>query len=309
MARRQLASLRMRHLSLISALGSADHLHGAAEQANMTQPTATRLLRDAEDILGAVLFERLPRGMRPTPLGLDAIAFADRILAQLEAFGADLKIKRDGGHGLLIIGAIMGAAPHIVAQAVADLKRRHPLLTIRLLGETSDMIMTMLGRGELDLAVGRFTGPMQHNLFSFEHLAYEKLCVVARDGHPLLADPPTDLRDLADMPWVLQPEPTIARQLLESAFAGRGMTTPVNRIEVASIFAALQLVQKSDAVAMLSRPVVEDYLRAGFLRELPLRIDWKLSGFGLLTRRSEQLSGVAKELADRLRAIAAAQAT
>ena len=304
MRQRQLTSLRMRHLTLISALGVTENLHGAAEAANMTQPTATRLLRDAEEILGAMLFERLPRGMRPTPLGVDAIAFSDRILSQLENFGADLRIKRDGGHGLLVVGAIMGAAPHIVAQAVADMKRERPRLTIRLLGETSDMIMTMLEHGELDFAVGRFAGPMQHNTFAFEHLAHEKLCIVVRHGHPLLSDPPTDLRELVDLPWVLQPEATIARQLLESEFANHGMITPANRIEVASIFAALQLVQKSDAVAMLSHPVVEDYLRAGILSELPLEIDWKLTGFGLLTRRSEQLSGFAAELADRLRTIA-----
>lgn len=58
-------------------------------------------------------------------------------------------------------------------------------------------------------------------------------------------------------------------------------------------------------MAMLSHPVVEDYLRAGILSELPLEIDWKLTGIGLLTRRSEQLSVFAAELAQRLRATAA----
>lgn len=304
MAQRQLASLRMRHLTLISALGETENLHAAADRAHMTQPTATRLLRDAEEILGAPLFERLPRGMKPNPLGIDAIAFSNRILSQLENFGTDFKIKRDGGHGLLVVGAISGAAPHIVARAVADMKRKHPLLTIRLLGETSDTIMGMLERGELEFAVGRFASVMQHNLFTFEHLAREQLCIVARSDHPLFAGSPADLGALAGLPWVLQPEATIARQLLEAEFANHGMTTPANRIEVASIFAALQIIQQSDAVAMLSRPVVEDHLRAGILAELPLEIDWKLSGFGLLTRRSEGLSGFAEELANRLRLIA-----
>ena len=307
MVKRQLASLRMRHLSLISALGQTQNLHQAAEQTYMTQPTATRLLRDAEEILGSTLFERMPRGMRPTPLGADAIHFADRILSQLEIFSTDLKIKRNGGHGLLVIGAIMGAAPHIVASAVAEMKKAHPLLTIRILGETSDMILTMLERGELDFAVGRFANRMQHNLFAFEHLAEEKLSIVARCDHPLFDNPPTRLQQLANLPWVLQPEATVARQLLEAEFANHGMTTPINRIEVASIFAALQLLQNCEAVAMLSKPVVADYLRAGILLELPLAIDWKLSGFGLLTRRSETLAGFADELAGHLRRIARQQ--
>lgn len=286
---------------LIASLGETGNLHRAAEQSSMTQPTATRLLRDAELILGVPLFERHARGMTPTERGQDAINFSNRIMAQLEIFQTDLSIKREGGHGLLVIGAIMGAAPQFLAKAVTALKKDYPLMTVRVLGETSDRLMEMLERGEIEFAVGRFSSTMQHNVFAFEPLASEPLSIVVRDGHPLLRNAPTELEQLANEPWILQPESTIARQLLEAEFAARDMTTPENRVEVSSIFAALQLVRQSDGVAMLSRPVVEDYLTTGLLRELPLRIEWKLSDFGLLTRRGEELSTFAQLLAGHLR--------
>ena len=195
----------------------------------------------------------------------------------------------------------MGAAPQFLARAVTALKQEYPLLTVRILGETSGRLMDMLERGELEFAVGRFSSAMQHNDFAFEPLASEPLSIVVRAGHPLLEKTPTDLAQLRDEPWILQPESTIARQLLEAEFATRDMTTPDNRIEVSSIFAALQLVRQSDGVAMLSRPVVEDYLTMGLMRELPLKIDWKLSDFGLLTRRGETLSHFAIALAEHLK--------
>lgn len=86
----------------------------------------------------------------------------------------------------------------------------------------------------------------------------------------------------------MQPEATIARQLPEAEFAARDMIMPGNRVEVASIFVALQLVRHSDGAAMLSRPVVKDYLNIGLMRELPLRVDRRLSDFGLLTRRGKR---------------------
>lgn len=300
MSPRHFTHLRFRQLMLIASIGEAGNLHRASELCSMTQPTATRLLRDAETILGVTLFERHARGMTPTVFGQDAIVFSRRILAQLEIFQEDLAAKREGGHGVLVIGAIMGAAPQYLARAVTALKEELPLLTVRILGETSDRLMEILDRGEIEFAIGRFSSSMQHNEFAFVPLANEPLSFVVRDGHPLLDNAPTRLEQLSDVSWVLQPETTIARQLLEAEFAQRGMTTPVDRIEVSSIFAALQLVRQSDGVAMLSRPVVEDYLTTGLLRELPVQVAWKLSDFGILTRRGETLSPFAQRLASHL---------
>ena len=40
-----------------------------------------------------------------------------------------------------------------------------PRLNIRILGETSDQIIVLLERHEIELAIGRFTDPLQHNKF------------------------------------------------------------------------------------------------------------------------------------------------
>ena len=56
------ARLKTRHLLLISAIGEKGNINRAAEDLNMSQPAASRLLRDVEEIVGADLFERLPRG-------------------------------------------------------------------------------------------------------------------------------------------------------------------------------------------------------------------------------------------------------
>jgi len=303
MNQRQFTHLRFRQLMLIASLGETGNLHHSSKLCSMTQPTATRLLRDSEMILGVPLFERHARGMTPTAFGQDAIIFSQRIMAQLEIFQGDLSAKREGGHGVLVIGAIMGAAPQFLARAVTAMKQELPLLTIRIFGETSDRVMEMLERGEIEFAIGRFSGAMQHNELTFEPLASEPLSFVVRDGNPLIEVAPTRLEQLSNVSWVLQPESTIARQLLEAEFAARDMTTPGNRVEVSSIFAALQLVRHSDGVAMLSRPVVEDYLTTGLLRELPLQIAWKLSDFGILTRRGGSLSHFAQLLATHLKQV------
>jgi DNA-binding transcriptional LysR family regulator len=282
--------LKFKHLALLVALDDARNLHQAAETINVAQPSASRMLADIEEAFGFLLFKRNARGMQPTSLGTAALAYARRSLADLTRFADDLDAKRRGGHGQLTVGAIMGAAPDVLAMAVTELKSERPLLNVRILGETSDQVVQLLHRREVDLALGRLTTPLQHNDFDFEPLAREAMRLVVRAGHPLAGKTELTLATLVGWPWILQPITSPARGLFEDELARAGLTTPADIVECASIFATLQLLQNSEAVAMLPESVVRDYLRAQLLIELPIEIGKSLSGFGLLRRKFETLS-------------------
>ncbi|HEY4297966.1 MAG TPA: LysR family transcriptional regulator [Paraburkholderia sp.] len=293
--------LKFKHLALLVALDDARNLHQAAEAVNVAQPSASRMLGDIEEAFGFLLFERNARGMTPTPLGVVTLAYARRALAELTRFAEDLDVKRRGGHGQLTVGAIMGAAPDLLAMSVAALKTESPLLNVRILGETSDQVVQLLHRREVDLALGRLTSPLQHNDFSFEPLARETLMLVVRSVHPLAQRSRITLHELVGWPWVAQPVTSPARVLFEEELARAGLATPVNLTECASIFATLQLLENYDAVAMLPESVVRDHLRGRLLVALPLEIGKSLAGFGILTRKEEPLAEPALRFIELLR--------
>lgn len=293
--------LKFKHLALLVALDDARNVHQAADAINVAQPSASRMLNDIEEAFGFRLFDRNARGMQPTTLGVVTLAYARRALTELTRFADDLEVKRRGGHGQLTVGAIMGAAPDLLALAVATLKTERPLLNVRILGETSDQVVQLLHRREVDLALGRLTNPLQHNEFSFEALARETLMLVVRARHPLAEQSGISLQTLMSWPWVAQPITSPARVLFEEELARAGLATPPNLTECASIFATLQLLEKYDAVAMLPESVVRDHLRGKLLVALPLEIGKSLPGFGLLTRKGETLAEPAEHFVGLLR--------
>lgn len=297
--------LRFRQLALLVAIGQHRNLHRAAQAVHLAQPSATKVVHDLEQLFGFPLFERLPRGMHPTELGGEVLEFAKRTLVDLQRFAQDLEEKRQGGFGHLMIGAIMGAAPDVVARAMAEIKQRRPRLAIRLLGETSDEIVSLLLERKIDLAVGRFSNPLQHNAIDFEVLGNEVLYIVARKDHPLRGIGRLQMRMLQQCAWILQPLTSPARHIIEQEFGQAGMRTPANIVECTSIFATLQLLQTSDAVTMLPESVVRDHLLAGLLVRLPLTVGKSLPGFGILSRRGEPLSATAVEFIESLRRYAA----
>jgi hypothetical protein len=71
--------LRFKHLQLLHTLDRSRNLHVAAQEMKLTQPAATKILHDAEDLFGFPIFERRP-SMRPTKLGELVIHFAQATL-------------------------------------------------------------------------------------------------------------------------------------------------------------------------------------------------------------------------------------
>ncbi len=293
--------LKFKHLALLVALDDIRNVHQAADQINVAQPSASRMLGDIEEAFGFQLFERNARGITPTTLGTVVLAYARRALSELTRFAEDLDVKRKGGHGQLTVGAIMGAAPDVLALAVAALKTERPLLNVRILGETSDQIVQLLYRREIDLALARLTTSLQHNDFHFEPLARETLVLVVRAHHPLARRTSVTLAELVEWPWVAQPVTSPARALFEEELARAGLNTPANMIECGSIFATLQLIETYDAVAMLPESVVRDHVRGKLLVPLPLEIGKSLPGYGIVTRKEEPLPEAAHHFVGLLR--------
>ncbi|KVU52283.1 LysR family transcriptional regulator [Burkholderia cepacia] len=293
--------LKFKHLALLVALDDTHNLHQAADEINVAQPSASRMLGDIEEAFGFRLFERNARGMSPTSLGDVVLTYARRALSDLTRFAEDLDTKRRGGHGQLTVGAIMGAAPDVLALAVATLKTERPLLNMRILGETSDQIVQLLYRREVDLALGRLTASLQHNDFNFEPLARETLVLVVRARHPLAERTHVTLNELVAWPWIAQPVTSPARAILEEEFASAGLSTPSNLTECGSVFATLQLISTYDSIAMLPESVVRDHVRAKLFVALPIEIGNSLPGYGVLTRKEEPLSEPAVHFVSLLR--------
>lgn len=282
-----LSRLRYKHLLMISTLGKLRNLHQTASAMNMSQPAATRMLSEIENVFGGRLFERTARGMIPTDIGTMLIDFSHNALTRLDRCAEEVHRYQLGGQGQLTVGAIMGAAPDLVAQSIIQMKKERPLLQVRLMGETSDQLVELLEQGKIDIAIARYATSIQHNQFDFEPLGNETMIAVVRRDHPLCDTPLPSLSQLLeDWPWILQPMSTPARQALEKEFEVEGLVSPRDIIECGSIFAALQLVQKSDALLVMAETVLREHLEMGRIAKLPMTIGRALTPFGLMARKN-----------------------
>ncbi|KQB51936.1 LysR family transcriptional regulator [Pseudomonas endophytica] len=292
--------LRFRHLVLIDTLARTQNMHATAQEMNISQPAVSKMLREIEHQLGFDVFQRLPRSMSLTDLGSHVARFAQIALNDTQQFVGQINHLRQGGHGFLKVGTIYAATAIAVPTAIVEVKQQWPLLSIEVLEGTSANMLTMLEHKELDLVVARFTLDRHRELFDFQALAPEPLCLVTGSQHPLAGASEIPLTDLGSWPWVVYPTGTPMRARLERAFVEAGMQTPENTVETVSLQTTMQLLQTAPMVAMLAESMAEPEVQAGRLTRLALPFPLVLADYGIITRRNEPPSWAMQAFIDAL---------
>ncbi|WP_182358645.1 LysR substrate-binding domain-containing protein [Tomitella gaofuii] len=293
--------LKIRHLVLIDALTRQGSVIGAASELHITQPVATRSLRDIETILGVELYERGPRGVTPTIFGSAFTDHARAVLAQLRQAGRHVVELADADRGTVVVGTHLAGSNVLLPQAIARLKSRRPLLTVVLREGAPDALMVDLEAGRIDLIVGRLTAPSTSSIVRAP-LYEEQVEVFAGAHHPLVGADALTLHDLHGYPWILPGIETALRAELEQAFARSGVPLPENRVEATSFLAVRQLLHDTDTVAVLPSLIGHSDAR---LSVLPVALSTIGHSVGLTLVAGRPLGPSALVLVDDLRAVAA----
>lgn len=299
------ARLKTRQLMLLLAISDEGNIHRAAEILNMSQPAASKLLKDLEDVLGISLFERHPRGMRPTWYGETLIRHARIALSSLTLAGTELEALKTGRLGEVSVGAIMGPALNLLPQAAAIVAREHPDLRLKLAVESSDVLLDLLTQNKLDIMVGRLFEKNDKTSLSYERLADEPVCAVARPGHPMLDNSSLVLKQLERADWIVPPMGSVLRHRFELMFQEAGLDIPTHLIENSSILFTTKMLQQSDFIAVIPTEVANYYASYGMIAILPIQLSCTMDAFGIIMRKDWLLSPAAKVVLRALKKAAA----
>jgi DNA-binding transcriptional LysR family regulator len=260
----------------------------------MTQPAASKLLKDLEDVLEVSLFDRLPRGMRPTWYGETMIRHARVALASLNQAHDELVALKAGRFGQVSVGAITSPGLMLLPPAVALVKQEHPNLRVALEIETSDVLMERLAQGKLDILVARLFAQHDKSQLRYERLTEEPVCALVRPGHPLLGVAGLTLRDVVEAGWIVPPAGSVLRHRFELMFQEDGLAPPINVVETSALLFITRMLQQSDMLAVLATDVARYYAAHGVVSVLPLAMPCHMDDFGIITRSDRLPSPAAK---------------
>ena len=298
--------IKTRQLALLAHLDRERSVLRAAEAIGMSQPAASKLLRELEEVLGVPLFERHARGVEPTAYGEILVRHAHSVLSEIRRAHEEVDALRRGQLFRVAIGTVMSPGTDLVPMAVSLLEQRHPQMIVSVEMDFSRPLVAKLLEGRLDVVIARILDPQDAARLQFEALAQEPHSLIARPKHPLAKQRKLSIEDLVEQTWILPPAPSILRERLNAMFLQRGLSLPEKIVETSSLPMITNLLRRTDMLVALPKEVVRPYCDAGMLAVLPIDLGVHMDSFGIITQREHRPSRGAAETQAVLREAAAA---
>lgn len=293
-----LRQLKPSQLRLMAALSVAEGLGRSADRIGISQPAASRLLAEMEDLLGLRLHERQGRGLRLTPAGEALARRAARIQIELTDAAREIAEAATGNAGMIRVGSVTGPALSLVMPAIIELQANHPAIHVEVTVATSVLLCDQLQDGSLDFVLAR--PGATDTMLEARPIGDEPLSLAVRRGHPLLLRPEIRTDDLLDYDWIMGSDDTLLTQTVMARLAELRLPAPMRRISTSSFLFTLAVLNQTDAVAPLARPVVDSFSGNPSMPfvALPINLGLSVAPFSVVTRVGSKLTPSAQRLAD-----------
>lgn len=297
--------LRLRDLDILMTVAREGSMAKAARRLSVSQPAVSKAISDLEADLGVKLFDRGAQGVRPTLYGE---ALLRRSIAAFDELGEGLRELDYLSHrtaGEVRLGCNETLAAALLPAVVRQLNGDYPGLTLHVTQMSRPITeeARQLRERTVELIVARGIFPIPEGDVDVEKLFEEPLLLVAGAGSRWALDPPRDLADVLDAPWVLYPPGEPPGTLVDEAFRARGLPPPSRGVTTSSFYLRQQLLEGGDYVTVAPRCMLDVFNgREPLVAHLPIDLGLSLRPVAIYTLRNRTLSPLARIVIDCLRA-------
>ena len=255
-------SVNLNHLAVFSAVAEAGSVTAGAERLEISQPAASKQVKELESALGVVLFEREGRGLRLTETGRVLAGYARRLFALESEAERSVGELRSVERGTLLIGASTTVGDYLLPLVVAAFHRRHPGVRLHVEIDNTERIHRDLTEHRLD--VGFTEGLIPEGGLVSEVFAQDELVGVVAPGHPILDRKRVRARDFAGLPFIHREKGSGTREVIEFSLDRLGLRA-AEVMTLGSTEAIKRVVAAGVGVAIISRLSMIDEEAAGTL--------------------------------------------
>ena len=247
----------------------------AAEHLGYSQSTISFQIKQLEDELGCLLFERINHTIALTEQGHKLVSYAHRVRALTEDFKETLTKEDLRGH--LHIVTPDSVCEEMICAHYADFHRKYPSIFIRFSTGDSGNMLDMLDHNEADVII-----TLDHHLYNKDYIVAKEQKIpmhfVASSKSKFATGKGLSVKDIIDSPFVLTEYGQGYRRVLDRELAKKSLEiTPVLEIGRTDIITSVLI--ENDMISFLPDFVTDELIASGQLCHLDvvdMNIDiWK----------------------------------
>lgn len=307
-ARTTAAALRrvtMAELRALAAVKAAGSLSAAAKLLDVSQPTLSQHVRDIEDKLGLILFQRHRRGIEPTPAGLVMLRLASTLQMDMALASEGLALSARDESRPVRVGSMALTSGGLLALAVGRYAQDASQGAVVVAEGPRETLLENLRHGRIDLFIGRLPSLNETTGLQQEVLFQDSAVAVVAKHHPLARRSKVPVKALLEQDWILPAEDTAFHQQLRDTFRLADLALPQGRVMSYSMLAIPAIVSTSNLVGFMPTSLFAAGTISGSLHRIPLELDWVPSAVGIVHREGAGVADHVESFMRILRAVAA----
>lgn len=290
--------LTLRHIEVIRAVLQEGSVTGAAKKLSVSQPALSRTLKNAENRLGILMFERRAGRMSPTPEALALQRDIERVYREIESVERTSSDLHNLRSGRLEIACNPSVASTLVAQAIGELAESSPDIRVSIRAALNYEVIELVRSRGADVGFA-WDVPRQLDVATTE-IAQSRLVCLLPAAHPLAAKRSVSAKDLHNVPLISFNSTLPIGFATESAFAEVGATRRIG-IDIGQSFVAAALAGAGAGIAIVDKLSVRLPPAGLVVRPFLPRRTVKL----FTITPTERMSLVARRFTDRIEQLAA----
>ncbi len=284
-------------LKAFIAIADEGSIAQAAAREHTVPSAISKRVSEMESACGTSLLYRHRRGAFLTPAGMELVAHAKRVVAELERLDGALSDYASGARGQVRLLANTSAIVQFLSADILAFLKKHPTVKIDLEERTSDQTQKLVLEGLADVGIMVAGKPI--NQLVFQPYQSDQLMVMMPKGHPLARRRQVRFADTLAYDHVGLPRGTSLCEMVVDA--AQRLQRPLKlRIQATSFDGLRKMVSAGLGVGVLPQGSVVPYLEVEGLVAKPLMEPWARRQLVVVTRERHLLTRVARMLAEHL---------
>src|SRR6516164_7554548 len=239
------------------AVAEKHHFSSAATTLGVSQSTLSQALAALETGIGTQLIERSTRRVLLTPEGRQLLPHALAVVEAVDTFTAAAAGASDPLQAGMRLGLIPTVAPYVLPTLLAGLPEQLPSLTLRVIEDQTERLLTLLRDGALDAALIALPTPEVPAVGVTAIPIYDEDFVLALPpGHPLSGKRRVPTTALAELPLLLLDEGHCLRDQALDVCQKAGVRADLANTRAASLATAVQCVTGGLGVTLIPQSAV-----------------------------------------------------
>lgn len=239
---------QLTRLEILEAIVAEGNITAASEKLYVSQPYLSKLVKQIEDEIGTLLFERLPRAMQITFAGERYMEYLKRIAMLEQDLSAEMDMIAKNKKGKIKLGINPALGTILLPKILPVFVENHPNIEIELHEDDAHTLEYKLINNVIDLALGMT--PIKSPQLTYEFIYEDRMHLLVSNQSPLYNETykgivpfPYKLATMSDLPLILLSPKYGLRRLVDEFYEKNRLRQNI-KLQTSTIYTAIGLVRK-----------------------------------------------------------------